>query len=92
MACSRLLATDTTSHPCTTNADCAPYPDAVCDNYHHECTPRLPYASAGVDAEAPDGNASDGMPGPICQLSFDNSNRVPSDGADGGLRPLPEEP
>jgi hypothetical protein len=87
-ACSVLLETDTNPNKCNTDADCAGLPNAVCDNSRRHCVTRLP--PLGSDGGAPDG--SGGTSGLTCQVSFDNRTRVPLDGPDGGLRPLPVTP
>jgi hypothetical protein len=88
--CSVLLETDTNPYKCTTSADCAGHPDAVCDTSRKQCVQRLPPFSP--DAGVPDGGGSGGTSGLTCQLAFDNRTRLPLDGPDGGLRPLPEAP
>jgi hypothetical protein len=87
--CSVLLDTDTNPYKCTTDADCARYAsNAACDSARKQCVTRLP--PFNPDAGVPDGGG--GMGGLSCTLSFDNRLRVPLDGPDGGLRPLPVVP
>jgi hypothetical protein len=89
--CSVLLDTDTNPYKCTTSADCTRYPDAVCDTARKQCVARLP--PVGFDAGVADGGGGTGGTGGLtCELAFDNRTRVPLDGPDGGLRPLPETP
>ena len=88
--CSVLLETDTNPYKCTTDADCLRYAsNAACDNSRMQCVTRLPPFTP--DAGTPDGGGG-GSGGLSCTLSFDNRLRVPLDGPDGGLRPLPEGP
>jgi hypothetical protein len=81
--CSLLLDANADPYKCKVDADCARYPNAVCDTSKKECVPRFP--NVVTDSGAPE------TPVAACQLSFDNS-RVKMDGPDGGLRPLPEGP
>ena len=88
--CSVLLETDTNPYKCTTDADCLRYAsNAACDSSRKQCVTRLPPFTP--DAGAPDAG-SGGTGGLSCTLSFDNRLRIPLDGPDGGLRPLPEGP
>ena len=81
-ACTVLLETDTNPYKCVVDAECTRYEsNAVCDTARKQCVTRLPGPGAG---------GADG--GLTCQLSFDNRSRLPLDGPDGGLRPLPEAP
>ena len=89
--CTVLLETDTNPYKCMIDADCTRYPAMRC------ATPRASSAwrACPVPARAgPTGGAggTGGTGGLTCQLSFDNRSRVPLDGPDGGLRPLPEAP
>jgi len=85
IGCTLLL--DTTSNPqkCNNDADCARFPNAVCDNARKTCVPRQPYVDSGMPLDT----GVDGG-GATCSLSFDNSIRIPVTGPDGGLRPLPD--
>jgi len=89
--CSVLLETDTNPYKCTTDADCLRYAsNAACDTARRQCVARLPPSTP--DAAGTGGDGSGGTGGLSCSLSFDNRLRVPLDGPDGGLRPLPEPP
>lgn len=88
--CSVLLETNTNPYKCTTDADCLRHAsNAACDTSRKLCVARLPPFTP--DAGVPDGG-NGGSGGLSCSLSFDNRLRVPLDGPDGGLRPLPEAP
>ena len=82
--CTLLLDTSGNPQKCGNDADCARFPDAVCDSARKLCVPRLPY---GTDAGSPDTGAGGA---PACELAFDTASRINAPGPDGGLRPLPE--
>jgi hypothetical protein len=82
--CTLLLETDADPYRCGNDQDCARFPDAACDSVKKQCVPRLP--AIGWDAGPP----ADTGGGLACELSFDNSIRIPLSGPDGGLRPLPD--
>jgi len=83
--CTLLLDTSSNPYRCSTDGDCARFPNAVCDNARKECVPRLPYPDSGM----PDSGAG-GTSGLTCEVTFDNGLRLTQVGPDGGLRPLPE--
>jgi hypothetical protein len=85
--CTLLLDTSANPHKCSTDADCARFPNAACDNARKVCVPKLPYVSDAGTLETGAGGTGGG---PACELSFDNNARIGVTGPDGGLRPLPE--
>jgi hypothetical protein len=89
-ACSLILDADANPQRCSKEADCARFPDAVCDNARRVCVPRLPRVM--MDAGSQNDAVADGGGGLTCELSFDNQARIALPGPDGGLRPLPEGP
>ena len=91
IGCSLMLDTDANPYRCHNDQDCARYPNAACDSIRKECVPRLPGlgTDSGAQTDAGGGNDAGGL---ACELSFDNSLRIPLSGPDGGLRPLPEAP
>jgi hypothetical protein len=91
IGCSLMLDTDVDPYRCRNDQDCSRYPNAACDSIRKECVPRLPGlgGDSGAQTDAGAGNDAGGL---ACELSFDNSIRIPLTGPDGGLRPLPEMP
>jgi hypothetical protein len=85
--CTLLLDTGASPYKCSSDADCARFPNAVCDSARRECVPRLPYADGG-----PPDTGAGGTSGLTCQMTFDNGTRLHQSGPDGGLVPLPEGP
>jgi hypothetical protein len=85
VGCTLLLDTSNNPQKCSTDADCARFPNAACDNARRQCVPKLPYGSDAGTSETGAGGAG------ACELWFDNSARIAGNGPDGGLRPLPTD-